>query len=46
VSHDFEPMKDSADLTSEGRRFGYPNALDGRYRFKAVASLLAPLVHG
>lgn len=42
----FEPMKDYADLTSEERRLGYHNALDGGYRLKALTALLAPLVHG
>ena len=39
--HQFEPMKDWAELTPEERANGYHNAEDGGYRMKALTQLLA-----
>lgn len=38
--HQFEPMKDYADLTPAERAVGYHNAEDGDYRRKELAALL------
>jgi len=39
--HQFEPMKDAADLTSAERAIGYHNPANGRYRLDALKSLIA-----
>ena len=39
--HQFEPMKDSGDLSREERAIGYHNPNDGRYRLNALKRLLA-----
>jgi hypothetical protein len=41
--HQFEPMKNRGDLTSEERAVGYRNPNDGRYRIKRIRRLLAAL---
>jgi hypothetical protein len=38
--HQFEPMKDYAQLSGAERAIGYHNAADGRYRFDALKRLL------
>ncbi|HEY6211609.1 MAG TPA: hypothetical protein VIW45_04950 [Vicinamibacterales bacterium] len=38
--HQFEPMKDAADLTPSERVLGYHNPADGSYRLKQLKSLL------
>jgi hypothetical protein len=38
--HQFEPMKNAADLTPDEQQLGYHNAPDGMYRLDAVSSLL------
>jgi hypothetical protein len=42
--HQFEPMKDYADLTPAERALGYHNAEDGDYRRKELAALLRRLL--
>ncbi len=42
--HQFEPMKDRADLTDQERALGYHNPEDGRYRLDALGPLLADVV--
>ncbi|HEV3139008.1 MAG TPA: hypothetical protein VGY57_00760 [Vicinamibacterales bacterium] len=39
--HQFEPMKDAADLTPAERAIGYHNPADGSYRLKLLTSLIA-----
>ena len=39
--HQFEPMKDRADLTAEERARDYHNPADGGYRMNALTNLLA-----
>ena len=41
--HQFEPMKNRRDLTSEERAVGYRNPDDGWYRIKRIRTLLAAL---
>jgi hypothetical protein len=41
--HQFEPMKNRGDLTSEERAVGYRNPNDGWYRIKRIRRLLAAL---
>jgi hypothetical protein len=38
--HQFEPMKNAADLTVDERQVGYHNAPDGMYRLETLGSLL------
>jgi hypothetical protein len=38
--HEFEPMKDAADLLPEERPFGYHNPEDGDYRIASLTELL------
>ena len=42
--HQFEPMKNAADLTAEERRRLYHNPEDGSHRLKALGKLLAGVV--
>ncbi len=42
--HQFEPMKDAADLTAGERAVGYHNPEDGAYRLRHLADRLAHLV--
>jgi hypothetical protein len=44
--HQFEPMKDAADLTTEERRYEYRNPRDGDYRLRYLQGLLRPIVSG
>src|SRR5258708_18311737 len=44
--HQFEPMKDAADLTPAERALGYHNPADGSYRLKLLKTLLAPVLDG
>lgn len=39
--HQFEPMKDAADLTADEQRRGYHNPRDGAYRLNALRRLLS-----
>jgi hypothetical protein len=39
--HQFEPMKDQAELTAEERARGYHNPEDGSYRIRTLGRLLA-----
>jgi Glycosyl hydrolase family 99 len=39
--HQFEPMKDAAELTAAERAVGYHNPANGRYRLEAVRDLIA-----
>jgi hypothetical protein len=38
--HQFEPMKDAADLTPDERQVGFHNAPEGAYRLQTVGALL------
>jgi glycoprotein endo-alpha-1,2-mannosidase len=38
--HQFEPMKDAAELTAEERAVGYHDPDDGRYRLEALQDLI------
>jgi hypothetical protein len=40
--HQFEPMKDRAELSPAELTIGYHNPADGLYRWKALSALLAP----
>lgn len=40
--HQFEPMKDRAELSAAELAVGYHNPSDGGYRWKALSALLAP----
>jgi hypothetical protein len=40
--HQFEPMKDRAELSAAELAVGYHNPADGLYRWKALSALLAP----
>ena len=42
--HQFEPMKDAADLTPGERAVGYHNPEDGAYRLRRLADRLARVV--
>ena len=42
--HQFEPMKNRADLTAAERALGYHNADDGRYRFDTLRDLIRGVV--
>jgi hypothetical protein len=42
--HQFEPMKDSADLTSEERQYDYRNPRVGDYRLRYLQELMRPIV--
>ena len=42
--HQFEPMKNRGDLTSEERAVGYRNPNDGRYRIKRIKSRLGTVL--
>jgi hypothetical protein len=42
--HQFEPMKDWAELTAEERANGYHNPEDGAYRMKLLTQLLAGIL--
>ncbi|HUG53778.1 MAG TPA: hypothetical protein VMR21_09255, partial [Vicinamibacteria bacterium] len=44
--HQFEPMKDAAQLTPEERAWGYHNPVDGAYRLATLRSLLRPVLDG
>ena len=44
--HEFEPMKDAADLTPDERTYDYRNPRDGEYRLRYLQSLLKPIVTG
>jgi hypothetical protein len=44
--HQFEPMKDFAQLTAEERALGYHNPADGAYRLAALRTLLRPVLAG
>jgi hypothetical protein len=44
--HQFEPMKDAADLTSEERAFDYHNPREGDYRLRHLQELMRPVVAG
>jgi hypothetical protein len=44
--HQFEPMKDAADLTTEERQYEYRNPRDGDYRLRYLQGLLRPIVSG
>ncbi len=41
--HQFEPMRNSADLTPAERHFGYHNPADGEYRLQHLRARLSPL---
>jgi hypothetical protein len=43
--HQFEPMKDAADLTPAERARGYHNPADGSHRLRALAKLIAPVIN-
>lgn len=42
--HQFEPMRDEAELLPAERPFGYRNPANGRYRLDVLKAVLAPLV--
>jgi hypothetical protein len=44
--HQFEPMKDAAELTAEERKYDYRNPRVGDYRLRYLQSLLRPIVTG
>ena len=44
--HEFEPMKDFAELTPEERRYDYRNPRAGDYRLRHLQSLIRPVVAG
>jgi hypothetical protein len=44
--HQFEPMKDAAELTAEERRYDYRNPSRGDYRLTALRGLVAQLLDG
>jgi hypothetical protein len=42
--HQFEPMKDAADLTAEERQYDYRNPRVGDYRLRYLQDLMRPVV--
>jgi hypothetical protein len=42
--HQFEPMKNAADLTAAERTIGYHDPDDGRYRFEMLTNLLTSVI--
>ena len=44
--HEFEPMKDFAELTPEERQYDYRNPRAGDYRLRHLQSLMRPVVAG
>jgi hypothetical protein len=44
--HEFEPMKDYAELTPEERQYDYRNPRAGDYRLRHLQSLIRPVVAG
>jgi glycosyl hydrolase family 99 len=42
--HQFEPMKDAADLAAAERAVGYHNPADGRYRLDTLRALIADVL--
>jgi hypothetical protein len=44
--HQFEPMKDAAELTAEERQYDYRNPRAGDYRLRHLQSLMRPVVAG
>src|SRR5437899_10308615 len=42
--HQFEPMKDRADLSNEERALGYHNPDNGRYRLDTLRDLVQEIV--
>ena len=41
--HQYEPMRDYAEMTAAERALGYHNPADGAYRLRQLADLLARL---